>query len=95
MLTMEGGRQYKLEKILVETLVKANPLLRVEADVDDTWVLASPRCLFTLTRQLIRHAPPRLRLLLLVTAALVALRLALLARARGWGRGARGEGRGC
>ena len=45
---------YKLEKTVLETLIKANPLLHVEPDVDDTWMLASPRLLHTLTRQLIR-----------------------------------------
>jgi hypothetical protein len=45
---------FKLEKTVLEVLVRANPLLQVEADVDDSWVVASPRVLTVVPRQLIR-----------------------------------------
>ena len=45
---------FKLEKIVLELLVKTNPLLHVEPDVDDTWMSASPRVLMALPLQLVR-----------------------------------------
>jgi hypothetical protein len=45
---------FKLEKTVLEVLVRANPLLQVEADVDDSWLVASPRVLSVVPRQLIR-----------------------------------------